>query len=102
MSSLADKLRPDRFTAMSGRMAAIVAFILGETWTDPEIAWMSVTPDGYVSTESDFIGSASDLDRNLRSLLSAAGLSPAERAEFDDLYSMRVDDHRLDRPSLAA
>lgn len=100
--SLADKLRPDRFSAMSGRLAAIVAFILDETWTDPEIAWMSVTEDGYVSTESDFIGLASELDRNLRSLLTAAGLTRAERAEFDALYSMRVDDHRADRLSLAA
>ena len=28
--TLADKLRPDRFTAMSGKMTAIVAFIIGE------------------------------------------------------------------------
>jgi hypothetical protein len=29
--TLADKLRPDRFTAMSGRMAAIVGYILAES-----------------------------------------------------------------------
>jgi hypothetical protein len=34
--TLAAKLHPDRFSAMSGKMAAIVGYILGESWTDPE------------------------------------------------------------------
>ena len=45
--SLAEKLHPDRFTAMSPKMTAIVAYVLGEHWTDPEIQWMSVSSDGY-------------------------------------------------------
>jgi hypothetical protein len=46
--TIADKLHPDRFSAMSGKMAAIVAYILGESWTEPEIAALSVTSDGFV------------------------------------------------------
>lgn len=46
--TLARKLHPDRFSAMSGKMAAIVAFILGESWTEPEIAALAVTSDGFV------------------------------------------------------
>jgi len=92
--TLADKLHPDRFSAMSGRMAAIVAYVLGESWTDPDIASLSVTSDGFVTTESEFIGEAADLDRNLLNLLVAADLSPDERAEFEQLYRERVDDWR--------
>ncbi len=54
-------------------MTAIVAYVLGEHWTEPEIRWMSVSSDGYVTTDSDFIGDASDFDRNVRKLLLAIG-----------------------------
>jgi hypothetical protein len=77
--TLADKLRPDRFSAMSGRMAAIVGYILNEPWTEPAIAALSVTTDGYVTTESEFFGEAADLDRNLLNLFIAADLTPEER-----------------------
>ena len=48
--ALAEKLHPDRFSAMSGKMAAIIGYILGESWTEPEIAALSVTSDGFVLT----------------------------------------------------
>ena len=43
---LAAKLRPDRFTAMSGKMAAIVGYIVGERFSDPAISELVVTSDG--------------------------------------------------------
>ena len=92
--TLADKLRPDRFTAMSGRMAAIVGYILAEPWTEPSISALSVTSDGFVTTESEFLGEAADLDRNLLNLFIAADLTAEERAEFERLYRERVDDWR--------
>lgn len=103
VTMLSDKLHPDRFTEMSGKMAAIIGYVLGEEWTDPAIQWMSVSPDGYVTTDSDFLGDAADLDRNIRKLLIAAQLSPAEREEFAQLFRQRVDDHRAgaDRPDYA-
>ena len=48
LASVAHELRPDRFSAMSGKMRAIVGYILGEAWTEPEIATLSVASDGYV------------------------------------------------------
>ncbi len=36
--SLTEKLHPDRFTAMSPKMTAIIAYVLGEEWTEPHIA----------------------------------------------------------------
>jgi hypothetical protein len=35
---LIEKLRPDRFTAVSGKMAAIVGYILDEQFSDPAIS----------------------------------------------------------------
>ena len=75
-------------------MTAIVGFILGETWTDPAIVTLAVTSDGFVTTESEFIGEAADLDRNLLNLLIAADLTPDERTEFERRYRQRVDDWR--------
>ena len=89
---LAEKLHPDRFSAMSGKMAAIVGYILAESWTEPEIAALSVTSDGYVLTDAVFFGEAADLDRNLLNLLVAAEVTPDERADFERLYCERVDD----------
>lgn len=62
------QLHPDRFSAMSGKMAAIVGYIVGEAWTEPEIAALSVTSDGFVLTDAEFFGEAADLDRNLLNL----------------------------------
>jgi hypothetical protein len=92
--TLADKLKPDRFSAMSGKMAAIVGYIVGESWTEPEIAALSVTSDGFVLTDAEFFGEAADLDRNLLNLLVAAELTPEERADFERRYRERVDDWR--------
>ena len=92
--TLAAKLHPERFTSMSGRMAAIVGYILGEPWTEPAIVALSVTSDGFVTTESEFFGEAADLDRNLLNLFIAADLTAAERAEFERHYRERVDDWR--------
>lgn len=75
--SLTAKLHPDRFTAMSPKMTAIIAYVLGEAWTDPHIGWMSVSSDGYATTDSDFLGDAADLDRNIRKLLIAAVVGTA-------------------------
>lgn len=94
MRSLAEKLHPDHFSAMSGKMAAIIGYVLGESWTEPEIKAMSVTSDGYVTSESEFLGEAADLDRNILNLLVAADLSDEERSEFERLYRDRVDDWR--------
>jgi hypothetical protein len=92
--TLTDKLHPDRFSEMSGKMAAIVGYILGESWTEPEIAALSVTTDGFVMTDAEFFGEAADLDRNLLNLLVAAEVTPEERVNFERLYRERVDDWR--------
>ena len=94
--TLALKLHPRRFTGMSGKMAAIVAYVLGEHWTTPEIAELIIS-DGVVLAREDgdigynsFIGAVEDLKRNVSNLLAAAGLTEQERETWDLLYSLKV------------
>ena len=51
--ALIAKLRPDRFTAMSGKMAAIVGCILGERFSEPTISELVVTADGIVLAQTE-------------------------------------------------
>ena len=78
MTMIADKLHPQRFPNMSGKMAAIVGCILGKDWTEPTIAELVVTSDGYVLARNSghigfdaIIGLATDLQRNWDNLLSS-------------------------------
>jgi hypothetical protein len=94
---LIDKLRPDRYTAMSGRMAAIVGYILEERFTDPAISELVVTSDGFVLAQgegevgaNEMIGEEADLNRNLLTLIEAAGLTEDEVREFGRLQRERI------------
>jgi hypothetical protein len=94
---LVAKLRPDRFTAMSGRMAAIVGYILDEPFSDPAISELVVTSDGFVLAQTagevganEMLGSEVDLNRNLLDLIEAAGLSEEETSEFGRLQRERI------------
>jgi hypothetical protein len=96
-ASLASKLRPDRFTAMSPKMAAIVGCILDEPFTEPRMTSLLVTSDGGVLAATDedplydeFIGHISDLRRNWTTLLEVADLTKAERALADQRYALMV------------
>lgn len=95
--ALIEKLRPERFTEMSGKMAAIVGYILGERFTDPAISELVVTSDGFVLAQSegevganDLIGTEADLNRNLLDLIGAAGLTDEEAREFGRLQRERI------------
>lgn len=94
---LAAKLRPERFTEMSGKMAAIVGYILDEPFSDPAISELVVTSDGFVMAEregqpgtSEIFGTEVDLNRNLLDLVTAAGLTEEQVQEFGRLQRERV------------
>jgi len=104
---LSEKLSPRRLPGMSGKLAAIVGCILGEQWTQPSIAALVITSDGFVLARNRgevgfnaFIGTAEDLERNWNSLLDAAGLTSEERQEADRRYRRVVRDYRLQRGRL--
>jgi len=97
MSSLAEKLHPNRFTEMSPFMTAIVAYVLNESWTNPAIAEITVSEAedlAYVrktgGTGFDGIQSLTDLRNNWNRLLDSAGLTPDERKQAVQLFNQRV------------
>jgi hypothetical protein len=96
-SSLIRKLHPTRFPRMTERMAAIVGFLLDETFTTPAITELIVTSDHFVLAQADgeiganrFIGTYADLLRNWLDLVCGAGLTTAERIEADARFAARI------------
>lgn len=97
LDTLKEKLHPGRFTAMSPRMASIVACILGEDWVTPQVSGLMVTSDGFLLASlkgdigyNDFIGAESDLQSNWNELLTCAGLGHDERTLANKLYGEKV------------
>lgn len=96
-ANLTDKLKPARFPEMSPLMAAIVGYVLGESFTEPAIAELTVSErenlvyirqEGAVGFEG--IQSLDDLRNNWNRLLDAAGLTVDERKEAVRLFNMKV------------
>lgn len=101
MPTLSDKLHPQRYPNMSGKMAAVVGYILGEEWSKPRIAELVITSDGWVLARDEgqigfgtIVGTVMDLERNWSNLLRAAGLTDDERAEAERRYGQAVRDYR--------
>lgn len=98
MDGLKKKLNPSRFPGMSPLMAAIVGFVLGESFTNPEIAEIAVSEAEnlvYIrkvgGTGFDGLQSIEDLRNNWNRLMDVAGLTPEERAEAVALFQKKVD-----------
>jgi hypothetical protein len=98
MNELTRKLNPRRFSGMSPLMAAVVAYVLGESFTNPAIAEITVSEaEGIVyfrkegAVGFDGLQSLDDLRNNWNSLLDAAGLTPEERREAVRLFVGKVD-----------
>jgi len=99
--NLTQKLHPTRLSGMTSKMVAIVGFVLGETFTQPAIAAIFVTSDGFALAQNvgevgfnSFIGCESGLRRNWQNLLVAAELTGEEREEACRLFALK-----LSRPS---
>jgi len=97
MSELKNKLRPSRFAGMSPFMAAIVGYVFGESFTNPEIAEIAVSETENIvyvrqacAVGFDGVQSLEDLRNNWNRLLDAAGLTPDERQEAVELFNSRI------------
>lgn len=98
MNDLKRKLHPSRFPEMSPLMAAIVGFVLGESFTDPEIAEITVSEAEnlvYIrkvgGTGFDGLQSLEDLRNNWNQLMDAAGLTDDERGQAVRLFGEKVE-----------
>ena len=98
MDDLKKKLNPSSFPEMSPLMAAIVGFVLGENFTEPQIAEITVSEQEnlvYVrkvgSVGFDGLQSLEDLRTNWNRLLDVAGLTPEERKEAVRLFREKVE-----------
>lgn len=98
MESLVNKLRPSRFPAMSPFMAAIVGYVLDQSFTDPDIAEIAVSESEnlvYIrrggAVGFDGVQSLDDLRENWNRLMDAAGLTPDERARAVELFRKKIE-----------
>ena len=96
-TSLSDKLNPARFPGMSPLMAAIVGYVLDESFTEPTIAELAVSEQeniAYIRQEGaagfEGIQNLEDVRNNWNRLLDAAGLNPDERKEAVRLFNEKV------------
>lgn len=94
---LKTKLYPGRFPGMSNKMAAFVAYILGEKYTTPWIEHIlaSEKENSVLVHASGDIGynqfdALSDLRDNWNRLLSVAGLTEDEMRVAKTLFKERV------------
>ena len=102
---LAQKLNP-QYLGYSPMMAALIGAIIGHDYGARDLrggmlTGLTITSDGFIiaSTTSHeigaFFGTADDLTRNLKQLLSEANLTVEERKQFAALYRENVTDWRL-------
>jgi len=95
--ALIRKLNPARFPGMSGKMAAIVGYVLNEEFADPVIVKLQIS-DKLVLVQhrgdigfNDIIGATDDLHDNWRQLLEVTSdLTDDERAEAHRLFVARI------------
>ena len=82
-------------------MAAVVGYILEVPFTEPAVTELVVTSDGFVLAASegdvganDLLGTEADFNRNLLSLIEAAGLTDDEIRQFGELQRARIKRYR--------
>jgi hypothetical protein len=98
MASLTTKLNPRRFPGMSPFMAAVVGFVLDESFTNPQIAELSVSESENIvyirkagAVGFDGLESLEDLRNNWNRLIDVAALTPDERREAVRLFNEKVE-----------
>lgn len=94
---LTELLDPARFSGMSGKMAALVGYVLDTPMTEPAIAEVCLTSDGFVLARNEndaganeFIGAASEVVGNFERLADAAGLNPTQRQELASKFKAKT------------
>jgi hypothetical protein len=93
---LCNKLNPDNFPQMTGKMAAVLGYLLDVSFVQPRITAITVTSDGCLLADTDeprfgrFLCNYRDLVRNWCSLVEAANLNLDERMLAECLFASKV------------
>jgi hypothetical protein len=93
---LFNKLHPENFSQMTGKMAAVIGFLLDVRFVRTTITAITVTHDGCLLADTDepccgrFLGHYRDLVRNWHSLLQAANLNPDEWMLAECLFASKI------------
>ena len=97
MDTLKTKLNPTRFPGMSPMMAAIIGYVLSESFTDPAIAEITVSEAENLvyfrkagAVGFDGLQSLEDLRNNWNRLLDVAGLTADERKYAVELFRSKI------------
>ena len=92
---LCNKLHPDNFTQMTGKMAAVLDYLLDVSFVQPRITAITVI-DGFMLADTDeprfgcILGDYHDLIRSWRSLLRVANLRADERMLAETLFASKI------------
>jgi hypothetical protein len=92
---LCNKLSPDNFPQMTGKMAAVVGYVL-VPFVQPRITAITVTTDGCLLADTNepqfgrFLCNYRDLVRNWRSLVETANLNLDERTMAECLFASKI------------
>lgn len=98
LETLQQKLHPSNFTEMSGKMAAIVAFILEAEWTEPALPALYITDD-LLGTWDCFLGAVANYVDNRDRLLQVAGCTAEEVQTFHAQELRRIEGNRALLPA---
>lgn len=96
LADIVAKLNPG-VLRVSPKFCAMLAFILDQDgWTSPTIESLTITSDGILLTDmgNSIIGSADDLERNLRGVAECVGLTKAQTDYLFARYRARTTDWR--------
>lgn len=95
LMTLKARLHPSTLRT-SPRMSAVLAFALGESWTNPTIDSMTITSDGIVLTQQGncVFSSFAELEDNYNGALRTVDATDAERAAFWSAFFAKASDWR--------
>ena len=97
LDELAGKLHPSALR-ISPQMAAVLAHLFGESWTQPPLVWMRISDSGTVETDFGPIGTATELTANLLAVSRAADLSTVEQGRLFAAARTHVEGYDPDVP----
>lgn len=94
LTELRKLLHPSRFSDMSGKMAAVIGFLVGEAYTAQTIQSITITSDDFAMVNGGIFSRGSEIETNLRRLFEAAELNEVQTDRAWELWKAQITDWR--------